>query len=55
LTNYAYKQVKLEKKVELQQLTYKKNQNPNTGICGKKTSNLCVILFISESVASNLE
>jgi hypothetical protein len=46
--------IKLEKKVDLQELTHKKNQNPTTGLCGKKTSNICVILFLSENIASYL-
>jgi hypothetical protein len=46
LNTFAYSQKKVEKKAELTQLTLKKSQNPNTGLCGLKTSNLCVILFL---------
>lgn len=45
LSNYAYKTTKVEKKMELYHLTKKLASGPN-GICGSKTSNLCVILFL---------
>ena len=47
LSKYAYKETKKEEKVlELHHLTKKKAQNANTGICGRKTSNICLIIFV---------
>lgn len=47
LSKYAYKESKKEEKVlELHHLTKKKAQNANTGICGRKTSNICLIIFL---------
>jgi len=46
LSTYAYKEVKVEKKIELHQLTAQNNKSPTSGICGKKTSNLCLIIFL---------
>ena len=47
LSKYAYKETKKEEKVlELHHLTKSKAQNPNTGICGRKTSNICLIIFV---------
>lgn len=37
----------MEKKLEFAQLTQKSAANPNTGLCGRKTSNLCLILFFN--------
>lgn len=48
LSNFAYSTPKMEKKVEFNLLTMKKAANPNTGVCGRKTSNLCVILFLKD-------
>lgn len=47
LSKYAYKETKKEEKVlELHHLTKSKAQNPNTGICGRKTSSICLIIFV---------
>ena len=47
LSNFAYNKPKVEKKIELTELTYKKAQSATTGVCGRKTSNICVILFFN--------
>ena len=47
LSTFAYKSAKVEKKVELVHLDYKKSLPPMSGVCGRKTSNLCVILFLN--------
>ena len=49
MSTYAYKEVKVEKKIELHKLTSASNKSPTSGICGKKTSNLCLILFLKVS------
>lgn len=36
---------KVEKKFE--QLTYQKAKSPNSGLCGQKTSDLCLIIFLT--------
>ena len=46
LSNYAYQSTKQEKKAELHHLTYNKVSKSPTGLCGKKSSNLCLILFL---------
>ena len=46
MSTYAYKEVKIEKKQELHKLNAQNNKSPTSGICGKKTSNLCLILFL---------
>ena len=46
MSTYAYKEVKVEKKIELHKLTAASNRSPTSGVCGKKTSNLCLILFL---------
>ena len=46
LSKFAYQDIKVEKKVELYQLTMSAAKNPSSGVCGRKTSNLCVILFL---------
>jgi len=46
LSTYAYREVKKEKTMEMHQLTYASNKAPTTGVCGQKTSNLCLILFL---------
>ncbi len=43
LNKYSYQDPKYEKKVELQKLTVKKYKNQ--GVCGKKSSNFCFIIF----------
>lgn len=47
ISNYAYQEVKIEKKINMNKLTYQSNKSPTSGVCGKKTSNLCLILFLS--------
>lgn len=44
LSNYAYADKK-EKVMELNHLKLKNSQSPNTGVCGRKTANLCLIMF----------
>lgn len=44
ISNYAYAEKK-EKKMELNHLQLKTSQSPNTGVCGRKTANLCLIMF----------
>ena len=46
LSTYAYREVKVEKKIQMHHLTYQSNKSPTSGICGKKTSNLCLIKFL---------
>ena len=46
MSTYAYREVKIEKKIQMHKLTYQANKSPTTGVCGKKTSNLCLILFL---------
>mmetsp|Transcript_780 Transcript_780/g.1389 ORF Transcript_780/g.1389 Transcript_780/m.1389 type:complete len:380 (+) Transcript_780:703-1842(+) len=46
LSTFAYSTQKVEKKVELHHLKMKLTQNKNSGVCGRKTSNLCLILFL---------
>lgn len=46
LSTYAYREVKIEKKIQMHKLTYQSNKSPASGVCGKKTSNLCLILFL---------
>lgn len=46
LSTYAYREVKVEKKIQMHKLTYQSNKSPTSGVCGKKTSNLCLILFL---------
>ena len=45
LSNIAYKTITVEKKQELHQLTHKISAPVSSGVCGKKTSNLCLIIF----------
>ena len=47
LSTHAYSKPTFEKKLELAHLNYKVASNPTSGLCGKKTSNLCVILFLN--------
>ena len=47
LSVHAYASKKQAKKAELVKLTAKSNQPPASGVCGAKTSNLCVILFLN--------
>ena len=47
MNKFAYEPKKAEKKAELVQLTLSKAKSPNTGVCGRKTANLCVILFLN--------
>jgi len=47
LSSFAYAKPKAEKKAELINLTLKKSLPPTTGVCGRKSSNLCVIIFIN--------
>ena len=42
LSTYAFRQAKKEKTQELTKLANK----GNNGVCGKKSSNLCLILFL---------
>ena len=46
LSTYAYREVKVEKKIQMHHLTYQSNKSPTSGICGKKTSNFCLIKFL---------
>ena len=46
LSTYAYREVKVEKKIQMHKLNYTSNKSPASGVCGKKTSNLCLILFL---------
>ena len=48
LSIHAYnKKTTQVKKAELVKLTSTNNKSPTSGVCGAKTSNLCVILFIN--------
>jgi hypothetical protein len=47
LSSFAYAQPKTEKKAELINLTLKSTLPPSTGVCGRKSSNICVILFLN--------
>lgn len=47
LSTYAHREVKIEKKIQMQKLTYQSNKSPTSGVCGKKTSNFCLILFLA--------
>jgi hypothetical protein len=48
LSTFAYAKPKVEKKVQsLELLTAQNSQNPSSGLCGAKTSNLCLILFLN--------
>ena len=50
LSNIAYKTIQVEKKQELHLLSEKLTQPPTSGICGKKTSNLCLIIFTKSGI-----
>lgn len=46
LSAYAFQRNEKKAKVlEFQHLTYKKTLNQNTGTCGRKTGNICLIVF----------
>ena len=47
LNKYAYSSPKVEKKLEVVELTHKKVKNQ--GICGKKSSNFCIIAFVDDN------
>jgi hypothetical protein len=47
LSAHAYATLKSEKKTELVHLTLKKSLPPASGVCGRKTSNLCCLLFLN--------
>ena len=47
LSVYANREVKVEKKIQMHKLTYQSNKSPTSVVCGKKTSSLCLILFLS--------
>ena len=46
MSTYAYREVKIEKKIQMQKLNYTSNKSPASGVCGKRTSNYCLILFL---------
>lgn len=46
LRGHAYSSAKTEKVKLFQKLTYALAMNPNTGVCGQKTSDLCMIIFL---------
>ena len=46
MSTYAYKEVKIEKKIELHKLNAQNNKSPTSGVCGKKTAQFCLILFL---------
>lgn len=46
LSNYASREVKIERKLQMHKLNYTSNKSPSSGVCGKKTSNICLILFL---------
>jgi len=37
----------VEKEKKFQKLTYQLAKNPNSGVCGSKTSDLCLIIFLT--------
>ena len=47
LSQYAVSESTTEKPKALNHLTYASAKNPKRGLCGKETSNLCVILFLN--------
>ena len=50
LSNIAYRTIKKEKVQELHHLTYKKAKSATTGVCGRKTSNICFIIFTNSGI-----
>ena len=50
LSNIAYKTIKVEKVQEIHHLTAKKAKSATTGVCGRKTSNICIIIFTSSGI-----
>jgi len=51
LNQYSYKTASYEKKLEFQQLTLAKYKQ---GLCGKRTSNICLIFFTQTNVVELL-
>jgi len=47
LNKYSYSAPKYEKKMEVLELNSKRYRN--SGICGKKSSNLCLLLFVDSA------
>lgn len=47
LNNYSYKSATFEKKVEIQELT--SSRLKTQGLCAKKSSNICLILFLDHN------
>ena len=54
LSTYAYRRdEKKEKKLQWEFMEYRASKNPNTVICGRKSGNICLIVFADDDWISN--